>query len=340
MGRSARRRSPRDIGRGLGWCVLLGCLTLAATTVRAQSEPLADPPRPAVRLDAQAASLLPMQSPTPATDLDRIWPTAPPLRDGDGQPLPFENEISLLGFMSGAHVELLGTTSKGINRPRKVRLMGSLSGGVPQTIDAVFRAVDQVHPRHRTPDGRLLGNLRDSYRYEVAAYRVDRMLGLGRVPPAVLRRVDGRSGSLQIWIHGATDEQDRRQSDHVFRDHLSWVRQVGEHRLFDALIGNVDRNQTNLLIDLEHEWLWLIDHTRAFVADDQIAALDKIQTCPRRVYRAFQSVPTQTLEDRLADILTPREIRALVVRWRRIHEHLTQQVKRYGEGAILYGPDN
>lgn len=330
-------RSPLGTTVQIAWTVLLGISMLMPTPARPQTEPHAD----AARSDSQSHLEAPPPDRTQASsragtgELARSRWSAPPLQGTDGQLLPFDDERSLLGFMAGAHIELLGTTSKGINRPRKVRLLAA-----EHTLDAVFRSVDEIHPRFRTPEGRLLGNLRDSYRYEVAAYRVDRLIRLGRVPPAVLRRVDGRHGSLQLWIHGVTDEQDRRATDHVFKDHLSWVRQVGEHRLFDALIGNVDRNQTNLLIDLENEWLWLIDHTRAFVADDHIVDIERIQNCPRRVYRALQSLPMETLQDELDDILTAGELRALVQRWQRIRGHLAHRVKRYGESGILYGPDD
>ena len=40
----------------------------------------------------------------------------------------------------------------------------------------------------------------DRWRYEIAAYRFDRLMGLGRIPPTIERRVKGEKGSLQLWI--------------------------------------------------------------------------------------------------------------------------------------------
>ena len=42
--------------------------------------------------------------------------------------------------------------------------------------------------------------LADSYTYELAAYELDKLLDLGRIPPVVYREIDGVEGSLQIRI--------------------------------------------------------------------------------------------------------------------------------------------
>ena len=52
-------------------------------------------------------------------------------------------------------------------------------------------------------------NFKDSYRYERAAYLLDRLLGLGMVPVTVLRRVQGKEGALVAWVEDAITEQER-----------------------------------------------------------------------------------------------------------------------------------
>ncbi len=44
-----------------------------------------------------------------------------------------------------------------------------------------------------------VGRLTDSWKWEVAAYRLDKLLGLNMVPATIERRFQGNRGSLQIW---------------------------------------------------------------------------------------------------------------------------------------------
>ena len=40
----------------------------------------------------------------------------------------------------------------------------------------------------------------ESYRAEIAAYELDKLLGLSMVPPTVERKVKGETGSAQMWV--------------------------------------------------------------------------------------------------------------------------------------------
>ena len=43
----------------------------------------------------------------------------------------------------------------------------------------------------------------ESYKAEIAAYKLDRMLDLHMVPPIVERKIDGRTGAAVMWIENA-----------------------------------------------------------------------------------------------------------------------------------------
>ena len=50
----------------------------------------------------------------------------------------------------------------------------------------------------------------ESYKAEIAAYRLDRLLDLHMVPPIVERELDGRTGAAVMWIentHGWNAKQ-------------------------------------------------------------------------------------------------------------------------------------
>ena len=104
----------------------------------------------------------------------------------------------------------------------------------------------------------------EAYKSEIAAYELDRLLGLDMVPVTLERRVEGNLASIQLWVEGCRLLKDVDQS--ACPRPMEWAKQVCRQRVFDNLIANIDRNAGNLLVD--GEWnLILIDHSRAFASN-------------------------------------------------------------------------
>jgi hypothetical protein len=77
--------------------------------------------------------------------------------------------------------------------------------------------------------------------YEIAAYRLNRLLGGDAVPVTVEREVEGRIGSLQYFVDGARDGM-------VFGYKIRSADQVTpKTALLDYIIGNKDRHYANYL---------------------------------------------------------------------------------------------
>ena len=136
----------------------------------------------------------------------------------------------------------------GVTRPRRVFFA---PGGLAAA--AVFKPLQP---------GRT-GGFFESYKSEIAAYELDKILGLGMVPPTVERRYNGDTGSLQLWVeHSGCSRartRTRRPASRLEPPGLPPAR-VGR------LTANIDRNAGNLLVD--PAWnLILIDHSRAFTTD-------------------------------------------------------------------------
>ncbi len=134
-------------------------------------------------------------------------------------------------------------------------------------------------------------NESDRFEFEMAAYRLDRLLGLGLVPVTVPRSIRGRRGILQFWIDDSINVR------HMLERKLQpsgWCNAESQYNLmnvFDVLIHNTDRTQENALFT--KDWmLVLIDHTRAFTL--------KMQN-PVMLYRGEIRVPP-ALADRLATL--------------------------------------
>ncbi len=102
---------------------------------------------------------------------------------------------------------------------------------------------------------------RESYKADVAAYELDKLLRLDMVPPTVERELQGHKGAAMLWVENVVPSAQGRAIDESRRAH--WEMQLTRMGMFDYLIGNKDRNLANMLHDAERN-LILIDHSRAF----------------------------------------------------------------------------
>jgi hypothetical protein len=101
----------------------------------------------------------------------------------------------------------------------------------------------------------------ESYQAEIAAYELDKLIGLGMVPPTVERHIKAEIGAAILWVEGVKSWDVKHPV--TGPDERAWARQLVRLKMFDQLSGNTDRNQGNLLYDSEYH-LILIDHSRAF----------------------------------------------------------------------------
>jgi hypothetical protein len=131
------------------------------------------------------------------------------------------------------------------------------------THDASIQTIDVSKPVFQSGKVRELG-FRDTWRFNLAGYRLDRLIDLQMVPVSVERRYRGRPGSFTWWVDDVLMDEGARNAKGVKPpDERAWAEQVWDARVFDQLIYNTDRNTGNLLID--KNWrIWLIDHSRAF----------------------------------------------------------------------------
>ncbi|MBZ5634066.1 MAG: hypothetical protein LAO55_13165 [Acidobacteriia bacterium] len=108
-------------------------------------------------------------------------------------------------------------------------------------------------------------NFKDTYKFNVAGWKLAQLLGLDdMIAPSVKRTYEGKSASFDWWIEDIVmDEEDRRAKNLQPPDADAWEKETDVMQVFDQLIYNMDRNQTNILID--KGWhIWLIDHGRGF----------------------------------------------------------------------------
>jgi hypothetical protein len=142
------------------------------------------------------------------------------------------------------------------------------------------------------------------------------MLGLGMVPPTVLRRINGRIGSLQLMVEGSISEENRQQEDLLPDDLVTFDHLRARADVFDLLILNPDRSPTDLLYTVPDWQLHLIDHSKAFgpTVGTPPHLENRVITPDAGIARQLASLDPEMLHGELGDVLTEAEITALLVR--------------------------
>ncbi len=246
---------------------------------------------------------------------------------------------------------------------------------------------EQVHPQ-------------SDPRREIAAYRIDRLLQIGRVPPAKPvtiplaeliaaaepshRRFIGERlrdeaiirggllhGELSWWIPDiklakvGSHRIDEKAGKVVWTSYLQigatipaevrpLVEQISAIVLFDVLIDNPDRwTGNNTVMSPDGKTLFFMDNTMsfsnlAFGHQSNLLAMRRIQVFPKALVARLRTLTLEQIESaltvpeaevhRLAPLLHPQEMRAILVRRDNLLRYIDQLIEQHGEDAVLALP--
>ncbi len=232
-------------------------------------------------------------------------------------------------FLKTADVKRREKLSVGVTGSERI----TLSSG-EWTHDAHMQTVNESKPRFEGAKSVEL-NFRDFCLYNVAAYRLDRLLGLNIVPVSVERKVAGKTAALSWWIDDVQMmELDRYKKQLEPPDQADWNDQMYNVRVFNQLVYNTDANLGNLLIT--RDWkLRAIDFTRAFRWRRELAAPENLVRIDRRVYEGLRSLTNEKVQAELGGVLNKNEIAGLVARRDKILEIFDQKIARVGEAGVI-----
>ena len=255
----------------------------------------------------------------------------PPARAEEPYGLPLTGEAAET-FLKTAKVVQKKALGKGITHSDRC----TLSDGA-RTHKAVWKTIDEFK---RGPTsfqgGGVLVDFADSWKHEVAAYELDKLIGTGLVPPTVERTLGGTKGSLQMWVEGAMTEADRKQKKIAPPDPRAWNEQMYEVRLLHQLTYNTDyRNINNELLDPSFR-VYAIDFSRAFMTYPHLRSEEELARFSRSVLEALKALDRPTLDAKLGRWLNGPQIDGVLKRRDKILALAARRVQQQGEAAVLY----
>ena len=182
-------------------------------------------------------------------------------------------------------------------------------------------------------------DFRDSWKHEVAAYELDKLLGLGMLPPTVARQIDGQRGSVQLWVEGVMTEKNRRDrgiKPKGPRDAIRLYNQMQCVRLFHQLTYNTDfTNIENVLVDPEFH-LYVIDASRAFRIQHELLAPDDLECFSRATLERLKALDEAAIEETMGELLDGIQVEGLLARRDKILTLVKVRLVKEGPGKILF----
>jgi hypothetical protein len=257
------------------------------------------------------------------------WGSRAPAQDAPGLPLHGEAAET---FLKTAEVVRKKSLGQGITHSDQY----TLSDGT-RTLKAVWKTIDEFKRGVTSfQGGGVYVDFADSWKHEVAAYELDKLLGTGLVPPTVERSFGRTKGSLQMWVEGAMTEADRKQKQIAPPDTEAWNRQMYSVRLLHQLTYDTDsRNIRNVLIDPSFR-IYAIDFSRSFMTYPQLPSEKELLRFSRPVLEALKALDRPTLEARLGPWLSGVQIDGVLKRRDKVVALAARLVQERGEAAVLY----
>jgi len=197
-------------------------------------------------------------------------------------------------------------------------------------------------------EGRKKTGYMENWKWEIAAYRLDKYLGLNMISPTVEKRFQGNIGSCQLWVDywikakHKNEQKIKVPSYKVFyynrATYLRWA--------FDNLIANTDRHAGNFFIT--KDWrIILPDHSRSFRTSKKFTKnliyTEKhkegpkiMKELPRAFVEKLKSLNLELIKDTVGEYLSDKEIDAVLIRRDLILKVIDERIKKLGEDKVLY----
>ncbi len=193
-------------------------------------------------------------------------------------------------------------------------------------LNAMFKHVNRPWP----------SLLPDSYKYEIAAYKINKILELHLVPPVVERTINGQTGSLQLMIENILTDRDRRIQNIEPKKPGEFKNDLDTVTIFEILVNDQCNDSEDILIQKDDWKVWRVDFSEAFSPSSDISLKCPIKRCPRILYTRLLELDESELKKMLDSYLNEREIDALLDRNHSIIKTIDDLIKQNGENEVLF----
>jgi hypothetical protein len=244
---------------------------------------------------------------------------------------PNLTEDQVREFLLKAKIVESHQTSKGVTSPWRL----TLSDGT-LTHFAAFQSIDDQKAFAQKADGSTEIGFRDSYHFNIAAFELAKLLGLGDMMPVTVERSwSGNKGSLSWWLPVKMDEQERLKQKLEPPDVNAWNMQMNRMWVFSQLVYDTDVNQTNMLISADWK-LWRIDFSRAFRLQHKLENPACLTMCDRQLLEKLRQLNEAEVAEKTKPHLRKGEVKAIMARRDLIVAYFEKQIAEKGEKAVLY----
>lgn len=191
---------------------------------------------------------------------------------------------------------------------------------------AFFKHIDFRRPRPAP----------DSYKYEVAAYELTKLLQVEIVPPLVEREIEGTKGSLQMYLENYVSERERQRKKLEPPDAAAHSRALEGLKVFESLVydecGDLDDSWIH-----EQDWrVCRVDFSEAFFPSVELPKGCPISVCSRKLYEGLLKLEDGAVASSLTKYLSKVEIDALLLRKKLILGRIKALIAEKGEEAVLF----
>ncbi len=205
--------------------------------------------------------------------------------------------------------------------------------------DASFQPIDEKKPQGPGPGGGIELNFRDYWGYDIAGYRIAKLLGMDdMVPVYTERKWNGTTGAISFRVSDVQFDEANRHSRKIDVPASvldGWNKQMYKLRVLTQLFYDMDDNLTNVLITKDWK-IWRIDFTRGFRLQRDLKNSKDLVQCDRQVLAKLRLLGYDQVYGATKPYLTKDEVKALIARRDKMVAHFDELVAQKGESEVLY----
>jgi len=190
---------------------------------------------------------------------------------------------------------------------------------------AIFKYVNRPRP----------ALLPDSYQYEIAAYKMSKLLKFPVVPIVVEREIENTLGSLHLFLEGCISLNQQRKKGIEPIDSQKFSNALSDLAVFENLVF-CERNPEDIYIQ-ESDWkIWRVDYSEAFAPIAELSSEAAITGCSKELFQNLQSLEASEIKKVIGMHLNDEEIDALIQRKELVIDKIKKLAQEKDKDTVLF----